>query len=363
MKAKQTKTMSLAIMILAAMSYLTGNAQRYSESDFYSKEGQIFEFVVDGIWFEENGHWFVGEETEGVMPGMARTISPHASWHNNWSGGYYKGVLEIPEEVTNDDPGIFKGTFKVGVITDLYRNWVTCIKIPDTVIAIYSITQCDYLEDVVFGKNVEFIRGVNDCPSLRLCDIPQSARHINYGFNKLPLIETMRVSEALEDTCRSSFNDNIGLRTVTLPSRPVTFDNCFNGCAKIESITILCPEPYEYPQNCFMDVDKSKCILYVPEESIETYSSTDGWNQLATIFPLVDSNADFPYAENEKFFTSKLTPSGVTVNNTSKFEVSVLDLSGRLLGNARPNAEISIALAPGVYVITNGYHTIKTFIK
>ena len=75
------------------------------------------------------------------------------------------------------------------------------------------------------------------------------------------------------------FNGCTNLEKVTLGTNvQYICTDAFKGCTQINAITCNSVEPpFVYP-NVFADVNKSECILNVPQDAIETYAANDSWN-------------------------------------------------------------------------------------
>ena len=75
------------------------------------------------------------------------------------------------------------------------------------------------------------------------------------------------------------FNGCTNLEKVTLGTNVQYIrTDAFKGCTQINAITCNSVEPpFVYP-NVFADVNKSECILNVPQDAIETYAANDSWN-------------------------------------------------------------------------------------
>lgn len=342
------------ILCLLLAVHMTLSAQRYEEQDYYQREGSLTGFYVDDMYFEV--YLSVLDKTEN---GMAILTSPLNNEDTSVTGGFYHGILDIPDEVYNEWN---KETYKVGSVAGLHRNWISSLKIPDTVISLRSVSQCDYLEEITFGTNIRTLDdAVYDCPLLKSCEIPKSVTTMEYSFCKLPLVDHITVPESLE-VCQYNFNDNTGLKTVVLPDNTLMMLGCFNGCKNIESIINYSTEPNQI-YGCFLDVDRSRCTLYVPKESIDVYRKSRHWNKYADILPIEDTYVDYIYSDDERLFRAESTNGSILINNTSIFDVEVHDISGRCVSVCAKGKELNIQAASGLYLISNGRHSVKTFVR
>lgn len=57
----------------------------------------------------------------------------------------------------------------------------------------------------------------------------------------------------------------------------------FSGCTGLTSLYCNAEVPPTCGDEIFKDVNKSKCILYVPENSISAYQAADQWKEFRKI--------------------------------------------------------------------------------
>ena len=99
-----------------------------------------------------------------------------------------------------------------------------------------------------------------------------------------------------------SFQNNTGLTEVTIPASITSIgSNAFSGCSGLKSITIYNPTPINLSavsargytraggSDVFEGVDKSTCILYVPEGSVDAYKAAPVWKEFRNILPIKTS--------------------------------------------------------------------------
>ena len=82
-----------------------------------------------------------------------------------------------------------------------------------------------------------------------------------------------------------AFEDCSGLTSITIGNSVTSIGDCaFYGCSGLTSITCLAPNPPSCEeQYVFYGVDKSACILKVPEASIDLYKTADQWKDFSII--------------------------------------------------------------------------------
>ncbi len=157
--------------------------------------------------------------------------------------------------------------------------------------------------------------------SSRYCDLsrlnlPEGLKVIGFGAFANSIINTMIIPESVEKIDSWMFvqatlqsliikgghldmvNDICAgcdsLKHVVLPQDFIYTgtESVFPGCKNIEDIVLnYCPSSSEELSTRFpfppFKTDSTKCILYVPETSIEIYKNTQGWNVFAEIRPII----------------------------------------------------------------------------
>jgi hypothetical protein len=116
---------------------------------------------------------------------------------------------------------------------------------------------------------------------------PNDSGDKNLVFVKLP--------DSLENIGNEAFKDNTNLTDVIIPSTITSIgESAFAGCSNLKSITVNSTTPIVFPSasrtrggsSVFEGVDKTTCILYVPEGSVELYKTAPGWSEFQNIKPI-----------------------------------------------------------------------------
>lgn len=138
--------------------------------------------------------------------------------------------------------------------------------IPDKVITIgdYAFANCDRLSSVELGESVESIG--------------------DYVFNRCVNLSIVTLSERVKSIGEYAFVDCVSLTSVTIPNSITSIgDYAFALCTGLTSVTCEAIIPPTCGENVFYEVDKSACVLNVPQESIEAYKKADGWKEFENI--------------------------------------------------------------------------------
>jgi hypothetical protein len=156
-----------------------------------------------------------------------------------------------------------------------------------------------------------------------------------------------------------------GITTITIPSSVTSIATlCFAGCplTEIHSGNSI---PPSLGSDCFGNVDRYTCKLYVPKGAIPAYKAANQWKDfyyIATtaIEPIEASNFKiYPNpVKNELFIEGGEL-------NLEKETASIYNLQGQEIINRRLEGATTInvsQLTPGVYLLKIGAYTSK-FIK
>lgn len=311
--------MKRAIIIIAAVILaLSGFEVNAALEDHY-------DFMVDGIYYDILSE---EEKTVGV-------VDPYIRDH--WETGAYMNVVTVPPSVEYEGT-----TYRVAAFMECYWCHVRMISLPDSLDPAYPISMSN-LSDLVYielPKNLETLTGPSDCRSLPALYIPPSVKaiarasisrvgveelwipqnvktigdysirenerlrdvffdnHVSYGsypvlstletigshcFCSNPLLSDIVLPESLRSVGEDCFNDCPSMTLAQLPATDLSLTDCFNGCPAITTLCVTSYEPYPFPETCFLDVDRSKCRLLVPDGSEELYMEADGWKDFYVI--------------------------------------------------------------------------------
>lgn len=114
--------------------------------------------------------------------------------------------------------------------------------------------------------------------------IPEQCLYIAENCFRGNEFTSIQLPSRLENINKGCFAYNHLLTSITLP-KYINFidEGAFEGCDALQTVTCLNPEPPELGGAIFQGVYFDKCILQVPEASVETYRHTEGWSQFKNI--------------------------------------------------------------------------------
>ncbi|MBR7012610.1 MAG: leucine-rich repeat protein [Muribaculaceae bacterium] len=170
---------------------------------------------------------------------------------------------------------------------------LTSVTIPNSVTAIgeWAFLSCKSLTSVTIPNSVIAIRdGVFYlCEGLKSVTIPNSVTSIgNNAFESCISLTSMTIPNSVTTIGIDAFYRCDSLKSVTIGSSITAIGrNAFNGCNRLESLICKADTPPTMENRYVFDNDTySRVMLYVPEESLEAYQTTDYWNMFTNILSM-----------------------------------------------------------------------------
>lgn len=272
----------------------------------------------------------IGNRTFRVCPNLTSVTIP-STVTSIGNLAFYKCTslksIEIPNSVNFIDNNAFEGSgLKSFVVPPLVTS-----------LSNYILNDCDSLTSVVMHNGVTRIGkgSFAGCTSLPSLDIPDAVNYIDsyafsyctsltsltipplvtvinsYVFRGCTGLTSMTIPNTVTNIATYAFADCSGLTSMTIPNSvtkigAMAFENCigltsvdigtgvntierltFRGCTALTSVTCQGTTPPTMKNvNVFDDNTYTTCTLFVPEESIETYQTTEWWSSFATIQPI-----------------------------------------------------------------------------
>ena len=150
----------------------------------------------------------------------------------------------------------------------------------------------------------------------------------------------------------SAFENNKNLTEVVIP-RSITGigNNAFKGCVNLQAITVYNPTPINLSAvgtrgegtrgdgSIFDGVNKTLCILYVPDESVELYKKALVWRDFLHIVPLSTNTTGI---------------NGITQTEDEPFDI--YNLQGQ---KVKSKATDLNGLPKGIYIINGKKYAVK----
>lgn len=246
-------------------------------------------------------------------------------------------TIELPNSVTRIETQAFNSC-------DL-----TDIKLPNNLQYVgYSAFGGSKLTSVVIPASVtEMGIGAFNCNGLTSIVVEQGNQVYDSRDNCNAIIETATntlfegfsvtvIPNSVTAIGSSAFREVWNLHEITIPESVAAIGEHAFIHTYLEKVTSERPEPVEIPDNAFSDNCYEQATLYVPQSSIEAYSTTGGWKNFKSILAIVEGGTAEPYAvlsEDSLTVTfyyddQKTSRGGMDINN------SILDNSNSPYGTA-----------------------------
>ena len=169
---------------------------------------------------------------------------------------------------------------------------LTSVDIANSVKSIgeWAFADCEGLTSVTVPDSVTSIgkRAFADCEGLTSITLPDSVKSIGeHAFYYCKALQSVTIPASMTSIAKSLFYNCVALTSVTIPASVTSIgETAFSHCKalkKIKSLAVTPPVCEKDFTNTFFDVKTDSCVLYVPENSIDTYKGKDVWKEFTTI--------------------------------------------------------------------------------
>ncbi|MDO4334938.1 MAG: leucine-rich repeat protein [Bacteroidales bacterium] len=262
---------------------------------------------------------------------------------------------------------------------------IRSIYLPEGLQKLDGVYSCPYLENLYIPASVESISGLMRC-GIRELYIPPSVKTIrdrslsycdSLSSVMISGVETMgkkcfeengsllraNLPETLKSMGDGCFNNCTKMLRVSLPWSEIKMNDCFNGCPSVKCIEVLAEEPYPFPDNCFKDVDRSKCDLLVPVESLEKYQAAEGWNEFYRINYIPTSGVVAKKADKDADFTATAGKGLISIVNTAGKQIDVAAANGEKMATVTASGTTELPLPCGIYIVSSPTSSVKVFVR
>ena len=262
------------------------------------------------------------------IPNSVKTIEWAA-----FSGCSALTSVTIPNRVTTIKGFAFSGC-----------SSLTSVTIPNSVTEIgdYAFTNCSALTSVTIPNSVTTIKvdAFKDCSALTSVTIPNSVTTIgNNAFENCSALISVTIPNSVTTIGTLTFRDCTNLQKVNIGNSVKTIGIfAFGNCTSITQISSEAVVPPTCELNVFGGVNKSKCKLIVPKNSLDAYKQADQWKD----FLLIEGS------------TTGIT--NTVYNNSGLADVYTIDGTRRL---SKASTDEINALPKGIYIVNGKKIIIK----
>ena len=157
------------------------------------------------------------------------------------------------------------------------------IKLPNSVTSIgdYAFEYCTNLTSITIPNSVTSIGmyAFNGCSRLTSVTIPNSVTSIDeYVFSNCSSLTSVTIPNSVTSIDEYAFRGCTGLTSVTIGNSVTNIGGyAFYDCSALVKLTSLSTAPPMCYEKAFYGIDKQKCTLYVPQNSLADYQKADQW--------------------------------------------------------------------------------------
>ena len=213
--------------------------------------------------------------------------------------------VEIPNSVTSIDYAAFSGCSNLtsvdipNSVTSIGSSAfsgcsnLTSVTIPNSVTSVgeWAFSGCSDLTSVIISNRMKSIDNstFDGCSSLTSVVIPKSVTSIgSNAFNGCSNLTSVEIPNSVTSIGDEAFSGCYSLTRISIPNSVTSIGRlAFNWCYNLNYITsyISADKLFEIGSDgdVFEEIDKTRCILYVPYGAKETYAATAGWSDFTDI--------------------------------------------------------------------------------
>ena len=285
--------------------------------------------------------------------GKSGFCGPHLKWHLTDYGVLTITGKGIMKDYTSWSPWIYDSVKRVIIadgVTTIGDNAfngcssLTSVTIPNSVTTIgwRAFNGCSSLTSVTIPNSVTIIGGsaFSGCSSLTSVTIPNSVTTIReYTFDDCNSLTSVTIPNSVTTIERSAFSSCTNLQKVNIGNSVKSIgEQAFYECTKLTQISSEAVVPPTCGLNVFAGINKSKCKLIVPKNSIDAYKQAPQWKE----FLLIEGS------------TTGIT--NTVYNKAGLADVYTIDGTKRL---SKASTDEINALPKGVYIVNGKKIIIK----
>ena len=194
------------------------------------------------------------------------------------------------------------------------------------------------------------------CHGFKSVTINESVTEIGDGaFETCSNLTSLTIGNSVTSIGSYAFNNCKNLISVTIPKSVNKIgDKAFYNCYGIMSFTSLNTTPPSAPsENVFKGIPRSDCTLFVPEESITSYSGSTGWSYFYNIQGIKNDHVETVEHNVVKVATAD---GAISISGADGAIAEIFSTSGTLLYRG---SDATIKMPHGIYIVKVAEKTTK----
>jgi hypothetical protein len=313
-----------------------------------------------------NGVTSIGNSAFAYCSGLPSITIPNSVTSiENYAFAGCSGLppITIPNGVTSIGEGTFQSC-----------SGLTSITLPNNVTSIgnYAFGGCSGLISITIPNSVTSIRDNVFAGCTGLVSISMSNSLIslgNYAFLNCNSITSVTLPNSVTWMGVGVFSDCSNLTSVTLSSSLTSIrDNVFYNCPQLAKIHTGMVKPPLITSSVFAGhsgaVDKTTCILYVPQDSRDAYMQMPVWQDFVNIFEENASTGIVPETGGIlPPFSIHFVSNGIVIETKEAIPVAVYNIFGQKIHESLINGNREINLNKGVYIVKAKKESQKVIVK
>ncbi|MDR0834325.1 MAG: leucine-rich repeat domain-containing protein [Candidatus Symbiothrix sp.] len=243
---------------------------------------------------------------------------------------------------------------------------LTSIIIPDSVTMIGNgaFSSCIGLTSLIIGNSVTSIEGSAfwNCKGLASIIIPDNVTSIgSSAFGSCTELTSITIGNSVKSIGESAFENCTGLTSVTIPNCVTSIGNrAFYNCTGLTEIHSQNSTPPTVGTNCFYNVNRTTCNLYVPKGSYAAYWLAPVWGDFGNIIE-EDVTAINTISKDKIVIHSNAD--GIAIATKEAIPVSIFNIAGQKVYQSVVTGSAEISLNKGIYVVSVNNESQKIIVK
>jgi len=258
------------------------------------------------------------------------------------------------------------------VTTIEFRAFMSCsslknITLSNSLTAISNETfyGCGSISEITIPNSVTVLGdgAFNGCSSLNKINFGSSVSSIgSFTFGSCNALIDVIIPNSVRTIKSSAFLNSFNLSSISIPAGISSLGDYSLSCSGLKTIYSLAPVPLSLSANyVFSYVNKTTCILYVPQGSKALYQAAIQWKDFTNIIEMTTAVPNI--LDSRIIIYPNPVTDGFIINGfEGKVLLQLTDLNGKALYKKQvsENERISVnSLPKGIYIVSLSNNTIS----